>query len=74
MKANTALSRYFNGITREFMQKQRDEVLSTTAQDISGMKTMVEELMKQDMYCVYGNNDKIEQNKDLFMEVIDPIR
>jgi len=74
MKANTALSRYFNGITREFMRKQRDEVLSTTAEDISGMKTMVEELMKQDIYCVYGNNDKIEQNKDLFMEVIDPIR
>jgi len=74
MKANTALSRYFNGITREFMQKQRDEVLSTTAEDISNMKTMVEELMEQDMYCVYGNNDKIEQNKNLFMEVIDPIR
>ncbi len=74
MKANTALSRYFNGITREFLQKQRDEVLSTPAEDISGMNTMVEELMKQDIYCVYGNNDKIEENKEMFMDVIDPIR
>ncbi|MBN1387827.1 MAG: insulinase family protein [Bacteroidales bacterium] len=74
MKANTALTRYFNGITREFLQKQRDEVLSTTAEDISGMKAMIEELMEQDFYCVYGNSDKIEQNKDLFMTVMDPIR
>jgi len=74
MKANTALSRYFNGTTKEFLQKQRNEVLSTTAEDISGMKAMVEKLMNQDYYCVYGNNEKIEQNKDLFMTVMDPIK
>ncbi|HCC71953.1 MAG TPA: peptidase [Bacteroidales bacterium] len=74
MKGNTALTRYFNGITRDYFQKQRDEVLSTTAEDISGMKDMIKDLMVQDIYCVYGNNDKIEQNKDLFMTVMDPLR
>jgi Zn-dependent M16 (insulinase) family peptidase len=74
MKGNTALARYFNGITKDYLQKQRDEVLSTTAEDIAGMKDMIRDLMEQDTYCVYGNNDKIEQNKDLFMTVMDPLR
>ena len=74
MKGNTALSRYFNGITKDYLQEQRSEVLSTTAEDIAGMKDMIKDLMEQDIYCVYGNNDKIEQNKDLFMTVMDPLR
>lgn len=74
MKAGTALSRYFNGISREFMQAERDDVLSTTADDISAMKTMVEELMGQDYYCVYGNNEKIGNNADLFMDIINPLK
>jgi len=74
MKANNVLTIYFNGISRDFMQKQRDEVLSTTADDISGMNKMVNKLMEQDIYCVYGNNEKIENNKSLFMEVIDPVK
>ena len=74
MKGNTAITRYFNGITREFFQEQRDAVLSTTAGDISGMNNMIKELMDQDNYCVYGNSDKIEANKDLFMTVMNPLR
>ncbi|MDZ7738658.1 MAG: insulinase family protein [Bacteroidales bacterium] len=74
MKAGTALSRYFNGISRDFMQAERDDVLSTTADDISGMSKMVNELMEQDIYCVYGNNEKIENNKDLFMNIINPVK
>ncbi|MEE4215143.1 MAG: insulinase family protein [Bacteroidales bacterium] len=74
MKASTALSRYFNGISREFLQKQRNEVLGTTAGDIKAMRTMVDELMDLDIYSVYGNKQKIEQNKELFMSLIDPIR
>ncbi len=74
MKAGIALSRYFNGITREYMQAERDNVLNTTADDISAMSKMVDELMGQDIYCVYGNNEKIENNKDLFMDIIDPVK
>ncbi|MGM0667414.1 MAG: insulinase family protein [Bacteroidota bacterium] len=74
MKASTALSRYFNGISREFLQTQRNEVLGTTAGDIKAMRTMVDELMELEIYSVYGNKQKIEQNKELFMSLIDPIR
>ena len=74
MKGNTALSRYFNGISRGFLQTQRNEVLGTTAGDIKAMRAMVDELMELDIYSVYGNKQKIEQNKELFMSLIDPIR
>jgi len=74
MKANTALTRYYNGTTKEYMQAQRDAVLNTTASGISGMKDMVNDLMKQNIYCVYGNNEKIESEKSLFMTVLNPVR
>ncbi|HUS86510.1 MAG TPA: insulinase family protein [Bacteroidales bacterium] len=74
MKGSTALKRFYNGTTREFMQAQRDAVLSTTASDIAGMKEMVNDLMEQDIYCVYGNNEKIESEKGLFMSVLNPIK
>ncbi len=74
MKGNTALRRYYNGITKEFIQSQRDDILSTTASDIVGMKEMVDALMSQDVYCVYGNKDKIEKEKDLFMTITNPVR
>lgn len=73
-KANTALNRYYNGISREFVQSQRDDILSTTAEDIRGMKDMVKELMDQNIYCVYGNKEKIEQDSDIFISILNPLK
>ena len=70
IRGNTAMTRYYNGITREYIQSQRDDILSTTADDIREMSQMVDDLMKENIYCVYGNSDKIEQEKNLFMSVM----
>ncbi len=74
IKANTAMTRFYNGITREFVQSQRDEILSTSSEDISGMKDMVKELMDQNIYCVYGNMDKIEDASDRFISILNPLK
>lgn len=74
IKANTAMTRYYNGITREFIQSQRDEILSTSSEDIRGMKDMIKELMDQNIYCVYGNMDKIEDASDRFISILNPLK
>ncbi|MCF8222636.1 MAG: insulinase family protein [Bacteroidales bacterium] len=74
MKGNTALSRYFSGLTMEALQQERNEVLNTSVEDISAMSDMIKDIMEQDIYCVYGNNEKIEDNSDLFMTVLDPVK
>lgn len=74
IKANTAMTRYYNGITREFIQSQRDEILSTSSEDIRGMKDMIKDLMDQNIYCVYGNMDKIEDASDRFISILNPLK
>ncbi|HOG19795.1 MAG TPA: hypothetical protein PKW37_05085, partial [Salinivirgaceae bacterium] len=47
-------------------QADRDAVLSTTAEDIRAFSKMVDDILKQNNICVYGGEEKIKANKDLF--------
>jgi len=70
MKGRSAMQYYFEKTTPEMLDKERQEILSTTAEDIRGMKKMVADILKQNVWCVYGNESKIMENKDLFRELI----
>jgi Zn-dependent M16 (insulinase) family peptidase len=69
-KGRTAVQHFFENITSDLLNRERREILSTTAEDIRNMKPMVEEILKQNTWCVYGNEAKIKENKDLFRELI----
>jgi presequence protease len=69
-KADVAYGRYFEKNTKEQYQAERDSILSTTAQDIKNMSKMIEDILKQNNYCVYGSKEKIESNKVLFGKLI----
>ncbi|MCX7747677.1 MAG: insulinase family protein [Clostridia bacterium] len=60
---------YFSGSPQEFLQKERQEILSTTAQDINSYAEMLQKLMDENIYCVVGSETKINENKDLFKEI-----
>lgn len=64
---------YFKGITQEDIQKERDEVLSTTAEDIRNYARLIENVIKQNFYCVVGGETKVNENKGLFHRIIFPI-
>ncbi|MDY0280560.1 MAG: insulinase family protein [Salinivirgaceae bacterium] len=70
MKANVAYGRYFKKTTKESLQKERDEILSTTAADIRTYSKLVADVLKQNNICVYGNKEKIEANKSLFGNLV----
>ncbi len=70
MKADVAYSRYFSKTTPEQLQADRDAILSTTAEDIRKYSKLVADVMKQNNLCVYGNQEKIEANKNLFGSLI----
>ena len=62
----TAISNYFTKTTKEQKLAERKAVLSTTKDDIRAYAPMVEEVLKQNIYCVFGGESKIQQHKDLF--------
>ncbi|MBU3143384.1 insulinase family protein [Clostridium sp. CF012] len=64
---------YFTGNTQDDIQKLRDEVLSTTAEDIRNFAQVLEAVIKQDSHCVVGSEIKIKENSDLFDKIIVPI-
>ena len=59
---------YMRGVTEEQMQKTRDEVLNVTIEDIRNLKDLYKDILDQNAICVIGNENKIEENKDLFKE------
>jgi len=69
-KGSRAVQYYFEKVTPEALKTEREAVLATTPADIKGMKKMVEDILAQDVICVYGNEAKVEENADLFGEVV----
>ncbi|AZV56552.1 insulinase family protein [Clostridium sp. AWRP] len=68
-KASEADNMYIMGITQEDVQKYRDEILSTTADDIRNYAPMMDAIMKQNNLCVSGNENIINSNKALFQSI-----
>ncbi|WP_420806603.1 hypothetical protein [Clostridium autoethanogenum] len=68
-KASEADDMYIMGITQEDVQKYRDEILSTTADDIRNYAPMMDGIMKQNNLCVSGNENIINSNKALFQSI-----
>lgn len=65
-KGNVAVRYYLEKTTPENIQKDRDEVLSVTLQDIKAFKKMVADVLNQKTFCVYGNEEKVKSAKDIF--------
>lgn len=61
---------YLCGITYEMIQKERDQILQATQEKIRGLADLIEAALKEDCICVVGNEEKIEEEKELFEQVI----
>lgn len=69
-KGERAVGAYLSKISYEEMQKERQEVLNTTDEDIRNLAELVRSALKQDYICVLGNENKLKEDKDLFKELV----
>jgi len=69
-KGNLAFQRYFEKTTPEELKAEREAVLSATPADIKAMSKLVADILGQNAICVYGNDEKIKENKALFGELV----
>lgn len=65
-----AIKNYFCGITQEALQKERQEILTATAQDIRNLKNLVEAVISKDCIAVVGNEAAIKEEQKLFSNLI----
>lgn len=69
-KGNTALKYYLEKTTLAQLQSERDDILTTSSEDIRAMKKMVADGLDSDTYCVYGNEEKVTTEKGLFNKLV----
>ncbi len=68
-KGDRSMNLYMNRVSAEMIRKERAEVLDATEEDIRALAEIVEAVLKNNYFCVIGNEEKIEEQKELFMEL-----
>lgn len=61
-----SMTAYLQGLTEADIQRERDEVIGATAEDIRGLKDMMEAVLSDGCLCVIGNEDCLRQERALF--------
>lgn len=69
VKGSRSSSAYLTNLDYCEVQKERDELLACTQDDIRSLAGLVDVIMSQNAICVVGNNQSIEENREMFMQV-----
>ena len=67
-KGSRSAHAYFSGVTYEMIQKERDEILNATKEDIRRLAPLMEAVLSDDCICVIGSESEVAKEKELFME------
>ena len=70
LKGEIATENYIRGISQEDLQNHRDELLSTTLEDLKAFAPMFKQGMEQNNCCVLGNESKVTSCKNSFEKII----
>ena len=64
-----SLAAYLSNVTNEDFQRERDEVLDLTLDNLHELSKYIEAFISDECICVVGNEDNIKNNSELFMNV-----
>lgn len=68
-RGSYSLGGYLTGLSMERVQKERDELLATTQEQLQSLYKYVQAFMEENFLCVVGNGEKIKESRELFMKV-----
>ncbi len=68
-KGARSLSAYLSGVSELDFQKERDQVLSAGVKEIQDLADIVQAVLDANLICVIGNENKIEEDKELFQTI-----
>ncbi len=66
MKGNRSMIGYLKELSEETLQKEREQVLSCTLEDIRGLAPVLRAVAEGGCLCVIGNEKRIQDEKELF--------
>ena len=69
MKGSVSKTAYFCGVTEEMLQKERNQILNASVEDIRALADIVKAVLDAEQICVVGSESKVEGASDILMEV-----
>ncbi|MDZ7345468.1 MAG: insulinase family protein [candidate division KSB1 bacterium] len=69
-KGDLAFRRRMENVTRAQVQSEREQMLATNVKEIRSSADLVAAVLKKNVYCVYGNEDKLAGAGDLFQNLL----
>lgn len=70
-KGDRSMNLYMNHVSEEMIRTERQQILEATQEDIRALAPVAKAVLAGNQICVIGNEAKIEEEKDVFMEVKD---
>lgn len=61
-----SLNAYMSGLTLEQLQRERDQVLAVTQEDIRALAPLMQAVLNAGCICVVGNEEKLKAERELF--------
>ena len=68
-KGSRSMNLYMNHVSEEMIRTERAQVLDAQQEDIRALADVVRAMLDQQLLCVIGSEEKIEEQKEMFMEV-----
>lgn len=68
-KGARSMNLYMNHVSAEMIEKERNQILDATVEDIRALADVVKAVLDAEQLCVVGGEELIEENKDLFQTV-----
>lgn len=70
-KGSRSMNAYLSGVTDEDVQRERDEVLRATPEDIRALEPLVASVLAEESLCVIGNEDTLTKEAEMFLHLED---
>lgn len=68
-KGDRSMTLYMNRVNEAMIREERNQILDAKEEDIRALADVVAAALACNQLCVIGGEEKIEEQKDLFMEV-----
>lgn len=68
-KGARSMNLYMNRVSEEMLRSERGQILDAQQEDIRALADVVKAMRDQKLLCVIGSEEKIEEQRDMFLEV-----
>ena len=69
IRGSRSISAYLSGVTDAMLQRERDEILDVTQEDIRALAGILQAILDTGALCVIGNGQQIRAQESMFKTV-----